>query len=435
MSGSWAGLRTGMAAHPGDTSDPQGQVCRIMTRKVFLVQEIIPSYRVPVFQRLARLDGVDLTVFYGRPSRMMQRDNLQNAATIDGFRHARIRLWEVGSRSWQPGILWKVLIGHPDVVIAGGGERVDRLLLLLICRLFGIRILWFEGGVPYIDETKIREYVRNGFLNRWFGGHNPRSWLAQKANGLIVYSEHARQYYLAAGFPARAIWVAPNAPDTEALAGYRAAWLRRSKELEAERKRFAPSGQRILFLLGRLNSARRVDLLLDAMRCLKDRGLAPSLVIVGDGSERQRLSDMAAHLGLDHVFFEGAIYDDLTLSKYFMVSDIFVSPGISSLAVKMAMAFGRPVVTAEFGLEVHDVQDGVNGFIFPVGRTDMLAERLQRLLESDDLRTRMGQNGLAVIQDRINIGRMVDGFRQAIFAEPPQGATDLDVGSPGPHRP
>ncbi|MHB8545072.1 MAG: glycosyltransferase, partial [Leptospirales bacterium] len=330
---------------------------------------------------------------------------------------------------------WKVLIGHPDVVIAGEGERVDRLLLLLICRLLGIRILWFEGGVPYIDETKIREYVRHGRMNRWFGRYNPRSWLARKANGLIAYSEHARQYYLAAGFPAGAIWVAPNAPDTEALAGYRAVWLQRSRELEAERRRFAPSGQKILFLLGRLNSARRVDMLLDAMRCLKDRGLAPSLVIVGDGSERQRLSDMAAHLGLDHVFFEGAIYDDLTLSKYFMVSDIFVNPALSSLAIKMAMAFGRPVITGDVGLEVHDVQDGVNGFILPAEHPEVLVERLQLLLESDDLRARMGENGSIVIRDQINIGRMIDGFRRAIFAESPQSAIGLNAGGSRPHRP
>ena len=402
-----------------------------MTKKVFFLQEIIPSYRVPVFQRLAQLNGVDLTVFYSRPSRAMRRENLQNAVKIEGFRHQQIQLWEIGSRSSQPGILWRTIMARPDVVIAGGGECLDRLLLLLICRLLGIQILWFEGGVPYVDEAKIRAYVHRGHMNRWFGRYNPRLWLARKSNGLIAYSEHARQYYIAAGFPANAVRVAPNAPDTEELAAHRKAWLQRSKELDVERKRFAPSGQQVLFLLGRLNPARRVDLLLRALQYLKHRGLAPSLVIVGDGSERQRLRDMADDLGLEHVFFEGAIYDDLTLSKYFMISDIFVSPGISSLAVKMAMAFGKPVVTADFGLEVHDVQDGVNGYIFPTDHPEALAGRLQRLLESDDLRTRMGENGIAMIRDRINIGRMIDTFRQAIFAESPRNGVGLDSGGSG----
>ena len=402
-----------------------------MTKKVYILQEIIPNYRVPVFQRLAQLNGVDLTVFYSRPSRAMRHENLQNAAKIVGFRHKQIQLWEIGSRSSQPGILWRTMMGRPDVVIASGGECLDRLLLLLICRLLGIQILWFEGGVPYVDEAKIRAYARRGHMNRWFGRYNPRLWLARKANGLVAYSEHARQYYITAGFPANAVRVAPNAPDTEKLAAHREAWLQRSKELEAERKRFAPSGQQVLFLLGRLNPARRVDLLLSALQYLKHRGLAPSLVIVGDGSERQRLREMADDFGLEHVFFEGAIYDDLTLSKYFMISDIFVSPGISSLAVKMAMAFGKPVVTAVYGLEVHDVLDGVNGFIFPTGHPELLAGRLQRLLESDDLRIHMGENGIAMIRDRINIGRMIETFRQVIFAESSGNGLGLDPGSSG----
>ena len=54
-------------------------------RKVYLLQEIIPSYRVPVFRRIAELEGVDLTVFYSRESRAMRRDNLRNADNIEGF--------------------------------------------------------------------------------------------------------------------------------------------------------------------------------------------------------------------------------------------------------------------------------------------------------------------------------------------------------------
>ena len=50
-----------------------------MTR-VYLLQDIIPSYRVPVFRRVAALPGVDLTVFYSRPTREMHGEGLRNAA-------------------------------------------------------------------------------------------------------------------------------------------------------------------------------------------------------------------------------------------------------------------------------------------------------------------------------------------------------------------
>jgi glycosyltransferase involved in cell wall biosynthesis len=386
--------------------------------KVFLLQDIIPSYRVPVFARLARLDRVDLTVFYSRDPSAMQRENLKNASNIEGFRHVRIGLLDLGSVSYQFGILWRVLAGRPDVVIAGQAGRPDCLLLLLLCKLMGIRMLWFQGGVPWTDETRIRAWTDRGFLNRVFGRYNPKRRLAWMANGMIVYSEHAKGYFSSLGFPANKIHVAPNSPDTEALERYRQEWLRRPADLESDRKRFAPAGQKILFLLGRLNRERKVDVLLHALGRLRSKGLTPSLVIVGDGGEREGLKSLVAELGLENVFFEGAIYNERDLTRYFLVSDIFVVPGVSSLAIKMAMACGRPVVSVDHGLEVHAIQQGINGFVFPMDDVEALTGQLRMLIESDDLRKRMGEKGSETISKNINIGKMIEGFRRAIFSYP-----------------
>ena len=110
-----------------------------------------------------------------------------------------------------------------------------------------------------------------------------------------------------------------------------------------------------------------------------------SLVIVGDGGERENLQKLADNLGLRTVFFEGAVYDEYELCKYFLVSDIFVTPGVASMALKMAMALGKPVITVDYGLEVHDIVDGVNGIVFPMDDDERLAEQIMRLLESDEL--------------------------------------------------
>ena len=45
--------------------------------------------------------------------------------------------------------------------------------------------------------------------------------------------------------------------------------------------------------------------------------------------------------------------------KYYLLSDIFVTPGVASMALKMAMTLGKPVITVDYGLEVHDIEDGV----------------------------------------------------------------------------
>jgi hypothetical protein len=214
--------------------------------KIYLLQEIIPSYRVPVFRRLAEVDGIDLTVFHSEPSRAMLRDNLRSADKIDGFHQVKLHRIDMGENIYQLGIIVEVMRNRPDVVIAGQAGRADLLALALLCRLLGIRMLWFQGGVPYIDEAKIREYARRGRLNRWFGRCNPQRRLMLMTDGLIAYSKHAKSYYHRFGFPAEKIWVAPNSPDTIALESYREHWLEKGGHIASERSRYAPRGEKII---------------------------------------------------------------------------------------------------------------------------------------------------------------------------------------------
>ncbi len=385
-------------------------------KKVFVLQDIVPSYRVPFFRKLGAAPGVDLTVFYSAPTHEMRRENLKNATDLSGIHAVKLRLFAICGRSWQPGILWWLIRGRPDVLIAGQAGRLDVLLALLVAKPLGTRVLWFLGGVPYSDPAAIREYAARGRLRRWFGRANPRDWLSRRADGLIVYSEHARGFHAAQGFDERHIWVAPNSPDTDALEAYAREWSGRATVLAAERQRLSPGGEPIVFLLGRLNPARRVDTLLRALARLRTRGLACSLVIVGDGGERPALERMAGALGLAGVCFEGAIYDERELAKYFLVCDLFVTPGVSSLAIKMALTFGKPVVTVDYGLEVHDIVDGVNGLVFPMDDDAALAERIGELLKSSERRAAIGREARRTVAERVNMSAMLNGFLAAIDA-------------------
>jgi glycosyltransferase involved in cell wall biosynthesis len=392
------------------------------SKKVFLLQQVVPSYRVPVFRRLAETAGIDLTVFYSRPTRAMREENLRNATDLSSFRSVQLWLLEIGGHAWQPGILHHVVRGRPDLVIMGQAGHIDRLAALLLCKLLGIRVLWFLGGVPYTDPVRIREFVERGRLNRWFGRANPREWLVRKADGLIVYSAHAKRFYQTRGFDPERIWVAPNSPDTEALEAYGREWARQPDLLAAERRRLSPEGTPLLFQLGRLNRARSVDTLLRALARVRDEGLDCALVVVGDGSERRALEDLAGSLGLRHVHFDGAIYDERELARYFLLCDLFVAPGGASMAIKMAMTFGKPVITAEFGLEVHDIVDGVNGFLFPMDDDGALAARIRQVLGSAEQRSAMSLGALHTIRDRVNVGRMIQGFLLAIHERTDGGA-------------
>jgi glycosyltransferase involved in cell wall biosynthesis len=381
---------------------------------VFLLQDLIPSYRVPVFRHLAASSGIDLTVFYSQPTCAHSRDNLRNAANLSGFASVRLPRLQVGTRAYQFAFFRHVSMRRPDIVILGQMGRLDTTVCLILCKLLRIPVLWFLGGVPFVDPERIREFSREGKLNRWFGAYNPVRWLSFRANGMIVYSEHARGYFGSLGFPKSRIWVAPNSPDTCALREAEERLLLHTAIVQALRTRYAPRGEKVIFMLGRLNRGRRVDVLLDAFRTLRNEFPGVVLLIVGDGPERAELESIARAIAPSRIHFIGALYEDDALAPYFLLCDIFVTPGIASLALKFAMSFGKPVVTADYGLEVHAVENSENGYVVSLGDPEALASALLRLLRDDALRVRMGDNARKTIDERVNIDTMIQGFQDAI---------------------
>lgn len=384
--------------------------------KVFLLQEIIPNYRVPVFQRLAKLEQVDLVVFYGKPSKNKLKQNLKNAINLEGFKSVKLPLFELCKSSYQFSFLKHIISKRPDVVISGKAGAWDVLLFLLCCKILGIKLLWFSGGVPYIDEKKIKEVSESGKLSKIFGKRNPKRWLIFQADGMIVYSEHASEYYSSIGFPKEKIFVAPNSPDTESLLRYKAILDENPGILNELKKLYALRGKKIILMLGRLNRERKTDILINAFEIVQKKYPLTTLIIIGDGYERPVLERMVAEKNLQNVHFLGAIYDDETLSRYFMLCDVYVTPGVASLTVKMAMTFGKPVVSVAYGLEVHTIEHGKNGFVVDIDDFEGLADKILLLLMDDNMRTMMGDSAKDTIIKRINIHKMIEGFKKAIFA-------------------
>ena len=72
--------------------------------------------------------------------------------------------------------------------------------------------------------------------------------------------------------------------------------------------------------------------------------------------------------------------------------DIFRGETFGLVALE-GMAHGLPVVACDVGGLPELVEDGISGYLVPVGDVERLTDRVQRLLEDADLRKRMGAAG------------------------------------------
>jgi glycosyltransferase involved in cell wall biosynthesis len=115
------------------------------------------------------------------------------------------------------------------------------------------------------------------------------------------------------------------------------------------------------------------------------------LAIVGSGAMRATLQAMTVEFGIqDRCHFEPSTAD---VAAWLRAIDIFVLPSLSealSNSLMEAMGCGCTVVASAVGGNPELVSDGTNGFLFEAGNAAELADRLERLVVDEDLRTRFG---------------------------------------------
>jgi glycosyltransferase involved in cell wall biosynthesis len=134
---------------------------------------------------------------------------------------------------------------------------------------------------------------------------------------------------------------------------------------------------------------------------------------VGDGPERPRALQRAADLGLgEDVLFLGrhASVEDLLAC-----ADLFLLPSASEsfgLAALEAMACGSPVIASNAGGLPEVVEDGVSGYLLPVGATDAMAEAGIRILKDDTLRRSMGAAARRIAVEKFSADAIVPQYER-----------------------
>jgi glycosyltransferase involved in cell wall biosynthesis len=143
----------------------------------------------------------------------------------------------------------------------------------------------------------------------------------------------------------------------------------------------------------------------------------PKLLIVGGGSRRIPLEELARQLGVDSdVTFTGAI-EYARVHEMHRKLDIAVFPSIEEsesfgVSVVEAQASARPVIVSRVGGLPEVVRDGQTALIVAPRNPDQLADAILILLNDPGLARRMGDAGRQHVLERYDIERCVDLLEQ-----------------------
>ncbi len=262
------------------------------------------------------------------------------------------------------------------------------------------------GGRHIIVVHTFHGHVLRGY----FGGLGTRAFrlietvLARFTDRLIAVSPEVRDDLVGLG-------VAPAAKFEVVRLGIDLGPRVTTTEQPAEiRRRIGVSPDRfVVGWFGRMTGVKRTTDLLDALTSLRERGVDALLLLVGDGTDRAELEQLAHNRGVARSCLFLGYQDDV--APWYAICDAFLLTSANEgtpVVLIEALAAGVPAVATNVG-GVRDVlEDGVSGFVVRAGDTHAMAERLERLARDPDLRRRMGEAGSAKVHDRYAVSRLVN---------------------------
>ena len=162
------------------------------------------------------------------------------------------------------------------------------------------------------------------------------------------------------------------------------------------------SPPRVLFA-GNLIESKGVDVLIDAVALLRERGVSCELAIVGEGPEESRLRARAARHQLGDVVRWSGFVSQRDIPAEYGASTVTVLPSRGQaeglgLVLAEALLAGSAVIGTAAGGIPEIVVDERTGLIAKDGSAEDLARQIERMLTDRELRTRTIAEGCARVR-------------------------------------
>lgn len=151
--------------------------------------------------------------------------------------------------------------------------------------------------------------------------------------------------------------------------------------------------RKVLFFPHRLQEEKGIKCLLSAYEMLDQKGIAPVLIIAGDGPDREKVKAFARRFA--NVHYVGYINDPYKLAQHYASADLSVSLSAFEtfgLSTAESMASGLALVAADQGGAAELVNGARCGKTVPYGDPHALAQALQELMDDPDFAS-LGQRG------------------------------------------
>jgi len=230
---------------------------------------------------------------------------------------------------------------------------------------------------------------------------SPDLYLMKRIKKNIVLNNDLKSKLISKGIKEDRLEVIPNGIEVREFGCFN------DDELKSIREKYGLVDKFVVMYAGTITPRKGIETLVKAGEAVLNQGdknvvflLCGNLNI--DKDFRVRIMDFVKKKSLDkNIVFMGFIpYKDLKV--LYSACNIFVLPSFEEgdpIALKEALASGKPLIASKVGGIPIQIKDGWNGFLVKPGDERQLAEKIKDLINNSEERERMGRNSSKLAED------------------------------------
>lgn len=369
--------------------------------RVAIVYKSLPQYRRRFYELLKmqlELYGIDFELIYGQPgsSEASKLDSIH----LPWAKKIENKIIRLGPRElyWQPCL---PLLQGVDLVIVEQASKLMLNYVLMLQSLWGTRRLAFWGhGRNFQDHNA-----------SWLG-EKVKAWMSRHVHWWFSYNELSAEVVKELGFPAERITSVQNAIDTRQLVREKESWT--TERLASFKHAMGIASDNIGLYTGGMYPEKRLPFLLKACERIRESIPDFQMIFIGAGVEDWVVKEAAARH--DWIHYAGPKFEAEKV-PYFLISKLFLMPGLVGLAILDTFALGVPLVTTQVRYhspEIEYLRNHENGVMLEqADDADAYAAKVIELM-TDEQSLRTLQQGCLQASLTYTIEEMAERFAQGI---------------------
>ena len=362
--------------------------------KVLLLNNVPAPYFLPLFERLGKTPGWQLTVCY--TTNWNRTVGWQSATPTDHCSYKTVILDQlnpklrdrIGSPMSAAVELKKILDGEkPDYIICYGYTQKPQLLLLVWAIITKTHFALIGDANYYFDRARgLKRIAKSVWLR----------FVIKRASALITIGKANRLFWEKYGASSSQLFYSRLAVDNDFFSEANDYHFR--SEAAADWRARLKFDDNVVFLfVGRLIKRKNVNLIIQATRLLNSTNFG--VVIVGAGEEAEALKRLSGDKS--NVYFAGNVAPN-ELPAFYRMADVLVLPADDEpwgLVINEAMVCGLAIIAYKSCGATIDLVDPENGIALQGFLVEELAKAMQLLITDRRLLKIMQKNSRAKIRD------------------------------------